>query len=167
MAPERRFVSESQAATEALGEVIGARLEAGALLLLDGELGSGKTTFVRGLARGLGVRERVTSPTYALLQTYTGRLELSHLDAWMEGRERAFLIDGGAEALAQAGVAVIEWGGRVAQFLPEARLRLELEHAGPERRRVRAWVEGAGPPAERLAALLAHLELPPGVLERG
>lgn len=158
MAGERAFVSDSQAATESLGEQLGRALPAGALVLLDGELGSGKTAFVRGLARGLGVTDRVASPTYALLQTYSGRVELSHLDAWMESRERAFLLDGGLDALASGGVAVIEWASRVVDVLPATRLRCTFEHAGPERRRVRAWVEGTDALAAELARALARVE---------
>lgn len=157
MAGERAFVSRSQAATESLGEQLGRVLPAGALVLLDGELGSGKTAFVRGLARGLGVTDRVASPTYALLQTYAGRLELSHLDAWMESRERAFLLDGGLDALASGGVAVIEWASRVLDVLPATRIRCTFEHAGPEQRRVCAWVEGTDALAAELARALASV----------
>jgi tRNA threonylcarbamoyladenosine biosynthesis protein TsaE len=153
----RVFVSGSQAATESFGEQLGRVLPAGALVLLDGELGSGKTAFVRGLARGLGVEDRVASPTYALLQTYTGRLELSHLDAWMEGRERAFLLDGGLDALAGGGVSVIEWASRVIDVLPATRLRIEFAHAGPTERSVRAWVEGPDALAADLARALASV----------
>lgn len=170
MAAERRFRSRSPAATERLGEELGRRLPPGALVALDGELGAGKTCLVRGLARGLGVTERVTSPTYALLQTYPGRLELAHLDAWMEGRERAFLLDGGLEWITGAGssgVTVIEWASRVLDVLPPERLRIELAHAGPEERRVRLWVEGRGPRAGELDAVLAALPAVPELVAEG
>jgi len=166
MAAEMRsFLTDSQAATEALGEELGRSLFPGALLVLDGQLGSGKTAFVRGLARGLGVVERVSSPTYALLQTYPGRLELAHLDAWMEGRERAFLLDGGLEALQPGGVTVIEWGERVLDVLPPTRLRARFEHAGPSARRIRLEVEGRDAASARWRALLAGLAAAPGRAE--
>jgi tRNA threonylcarbamoyladenosine biosynthesis protein TsaE len=160
MARERRLRSSSPAATERLGEELGRRLVPGALVALDGELGSGKTCLVRGLARGLGVTERVTSPTYALLATYPGRLELLHFDAWMEGRERAFLLDGGLDCLASGGVAVIEWAERVLDVLPATRLRIELAHAGHEQRTLRVWIEGpaTSDEAPALAALARALE---------
>ncbi|MBK7877559.1 MAG: tRNA (adenosine(37)-N6)-threonylcarbamoyltransferase complex ATPase subunit type 1 TsaE [Planctomycetes bacterium] len=154
MAREPVFFSRSAVATEALGEALGRALPPGAFVALDGELGSGKTCFVRGLARGLGVREAVTSPTYALLQTYRGRVELAHLDAWMEGRERAFLMDGGLDSLDPDGVVVVEWADRVRDALPTTRIAVRLEHAGRDTRRIQFAVEGAGPPAAALARAL-------------
>jgi tRNA threonylcarbamoyladenosine biosynthesis protein TsaE len=166
----RTFLSRSEAATEALGERIGASVRAGTVVTLDGELGSGKTCFVRGLARGLGVTERVNSPTYALMHTYPGRLELYHFDAWMEGRERAFLMDGGLEWMQSGGVAVIEWGNRVAEFLPRPLLALAFEHRGANERRISVRVierEGASDSAEttELARLVDGLAAPDGAEE--
>lgn len=128
---------DSVEATEALAAELGARLRAGDVLALDGELGAGKTAFVRGLARGLEVLEQVRSPTYVLMHVYSGRLELYHFDAWMEGREEAFLADGGSEWLRAGGVAAVEWAARVAAWLPLPRLAVRLAHAGPQSR----WVE--------------------------
>ncbi len=130
------LASRSESATESLGEEIGRALSAPALIALDGELGAGKTCFVRGLARGLDVRDAISSPTYALLQTYAGRQDLHHLDAWMEGRERAFLSDGGLEWVAGSGVTVIEWAERVADFLPLPRLSVRIDVASPVERRI-------------------------------
>lgn len=122
-----KFVSSSPEGTEALGEALGRVLEDRTIVALDGDLGAGKTCFVRGLARGLGVEDEISSPTYALLQSYPGRHELHHLDAWMEGRERSFLLDGGLEWVASHGVTVIEWAERVADVLPTPRLLVRLE----------------------------------------
>lgn len=132
----RRFLSRSPAATEALGAALGARLAPGSVLALEGDLGSGKTCFVRGLARGLEVEAAVSSPTFALLQSYPGRLELHHFDAWMEGRERAFLLDGGLEWLHAGGVAAIEWGERLGELLPVPRWSIRFEHRGPMERAI-------------------------------
>lgn len=119
-----------EAATLRLGRAIGSSASAGALLALSGDLGAGKTTLVRGLADGLGVPGTVSSPTYTLMQLHEGgRLPLSHFDAWMEGREKAYLADGADEFLAADGVAVIEWAERVEDWLPVDRLGLELLHA--------------------------------------
>lgn len=151
-----------------MGEELGQRLSScagGALVGLDGELGSGKTCFVRGLARGLGVVDRVSSPTYALLQSYRGRVELLHFDAWMEGRERAFLLDGGLEGLDSGAVAVVEWAVRVADMLPPVRLRFALAHEGAHERSIAARVEGAGARAAELERVLAELRPPAGVRE--
>ena len=165
-AEPRRLLSRGPEATEALGERLGRVLEAGAILALSGELGTGKTAFVRGLARGLGVEGPVSSPSFTLMQRYEGgRLPLDHFDAWMEGRERAFLADGGAEDLGREGVAAVEWAERVADWLPRPHLALELSHAGPRERLFTLSVVGSGPAAGALARLVEGLELPPGVDE--
>jgi len=168
MAAERRLESDAPDATEALGEALGSLLEAGDVVAIDGELGSGKTCLVRGLARGLGVTEGVASPSFTLMHTYEGRLSIHHLDAWMQERGEAFLADGGVEWLCSDGVALIEWAERVAAWLPAPRVHLALEHRGPERRGIRLeLLEGApeDPRGVRLRAALAALELPAGVRE--
>ena len=130
-------------ATLRLGRAIGSSASAGTLLTLSGDLGAGKTTLVRGLADGLGVPGTVSSPTYMLMQLHEGgRLPLSHFDAWMEGREKAYLADGADEFLAADGVAVIEWAERVEEWLPEERLGLELLHAPGGGRRARLVAVG-------------------------
>src|SRR6185436_5565254 len=114
----------------------GSALVPGALVALIGELGSGKTTLVRGLARGLEVREAVVSPTFTRMRVLPGRLALYHFDAWRDGAPELF--EEGAEFLAGDGVAVVEWADRVAPHLPRPRLELCLAHAGPEARTLRA-----------------------------
>jgi tRNA threonylcarbamoyladenosine biosynthesis protein TsaE len=168
---ERRLVSRSGAATAALGEALGARLAAGAVVAIDGELGAGKTTLVRGLARGLGVERGVASPSYTLMHTYTGRLPVFHYDAWMQERERAFFEGGGAEWLEAGGVALVEWAERVADWLPEPRLHVLLLHppaprtgSDPGWRRIHLTALG-GPPEGALRDLVLHLPLPEGVTE--
>jgi tRNA threonylcarbamoyladenosine biosynthesis protein TsaE len=163
-----RVVVETRAAaaTEELGARLAQRLAGGELIRLEGDLGAGKTCFVRGLARGLGVRSPITSPTYALMAEHAGRLTLRHCDAWMEGRERAFLQDGGAEWLDAGGVAAIEWGSRVADVLPASRLTVELAHAGATRRSIRVRVEGASESSAELARIIAALPAVPGLEEQ-
>jgi tRNA threonylcarbamoyladenosine biosynthesis protein TsaE len=159
MAPEktRTFLSSSPASTRSLGESLGRLLPAGSVVALDGDLGSGKTCFVQGLAAGLGVKDAVTSPTYALMQSYPGRLDLHHFDAYMEGRERALLQDGGLEWMHAGGVAAIEWARRVHDVLPLPRVWIRFEHAGASERRLAVEVEGEGLGAERLAAIVGEL----------
>jgi tRNA threonylcarbamoyladenosine biosynthesis protein TsaE len=122
--------------TEALGEGLGQALVPGALVGLVGELGSGKTTLVRGLARGLGVEEPVQSPTFTRMRSLPGRLALHHFDAWRGGAEALF--EDGAELLASPGVAVVEWADKVEARLPRPRIELELRHRGPSEREIRA-----------------------------
>lgn len=138
-APERVvLVTAGPEATEAVGEALGAVLGPGAVLALGGELGAGKTCLVRGLARGLGSDDPVSSPTYTLAHEYAGRLTLHHLDAWMAEREASFLAAGGEELLIGDAVAAIEWAGNVAAWLPRPHLDLELAHVDPGRRRLTA-----------------------------
>ena len=163
MGAEWRGVSDSPEETAALGEVLGRRIDAGTVVALVGELGTGKTTFVRGLARGLGIPEGISSPSYTLMAAHEGRLPLFHFDAWMEGREKAWFLDGGDHWLASGeGVSAVEWAERVAEWLPEPRLEVELRHAPAQagrdsgRREIRCRVVGEGG-GERLGALLGEL----------
>jgi len=130
MVTELVFTSLSTEATSHLGWLIGQVATPNLVLALDGELGTGKTALVRGLAVGLDVEDAVSSPTYTLMHSYRGRLELFHFDAWMEGREAAFLDGGGAEWFTSGGVAVVEWASRVIRHLPADRLELKLSHQG-------------------------------------
>lgn len=152
--------TESPEATQAIAAALGERLEGGDVLALCGEMGAGKTTLVRGLARGLGADEdEVASPTYTLMHEYPGRLVLRHFDAWMEEREEAFLLGGGAEWLHDPdGVCVLEWAGRVSEHLPAEHLELELRPLDLERRELHLAVRGSGPRAERWRGLLAELQ---------
>lgn len=122
--------------TEELGERLGRALDTHALIALDGDLGAGKTCFVRGLARGLGVsgRDPVVSPTFTLVQEYQGRLVLRHMDAYRLSDAQAF-EDVARDALAEGdGVVAVEWADRVREALPEETLWLELR---PRSRNVR------------------------------
>ncbi|TMC09687.1 MAG: tRNA (adenosine(37)-N6)-threonylcarbamoyltransferase complex ATPase subunit type 1 TsaE [Chloroflexi bacterium] len=105
-------VTRSAAETEALGEELAARLAPGDLLLLAGGLGTGKTTFVRGLARGLGATATVQSPTFTLVRVYPGRVQLAHVDLYRLEKS-AELTDLGLEELLEQGVVAVEWGDRL------------------------------------------------------
>ncbi len=108
------FFSHSPAETESLGEQFGRAAKCGWVIALTGDLGAGKTQFVRGLARGLGVTTRVHSPTFTLVNEYGGgRLKLFHLDLYrLETREQ-ILGAGIEEFLSPDGVSVIEWAERL------------------------------------------------------
>src|SRR5476651_2721992 len=108
------FISQSPAETEALGEKLGRAAERGFVIALSGDLGAGKTQFVKGIARGLGISARVHSPTFTLVNEYGGgRLKLFHLDLYrLETREQ-ILSAGIRDFLAPDGVAVIEWAERI------------------------------------------------------
>lgn len=108
------FISHSPAETESLGEKLGRAAQAGLVFALSGELGAGKTQFVKGLARGLEISARVHSPTFTLVNEYGGgRLKLFHLDLYrLETREQ-IVSAGAAEFLRPDGVSVIEWAERL------------------------------------------------------
>ncbi len=165
MAVERRWISRSPEATERLAQALGERVPAGTVVALDGDLGAGKTCFVRGLARGLGVEATIASPTYALMAQHEGRLALYHFDAWMEGRERGFLSDGGSDWLCQGGVAAVEWAARVDEHLPAARIGVRIEHVDPETRTIRVSAAGELEIQRELARIVAALPVPAGLEE--
>ena len=108
------LISHSPAETEALGEKLGRTAERGLVIALSGELGAGKTQFVKGLARGLGISGRVHSPTFTLVNEYGGgRLKLFHLDLYRL-ETRAQILSAGVEQFLQPdGVSVIEWAERL------------------------------------------------------
>ena len=108
------FISHSPADTEALGEKFGRAAQPGWVIALSGDLGAGKTQFVRGLARGLGIVGRVHSPTFTLVNEYSGgRLKLFHLDLYRLETAHQILTAGVEEYLSPDGVAVMEWAERI------------------------------------------------------
>jgi tRNA threonylcarbamoyladenosine biosynthesis protein TsaE len=128
-----QVTTTSAAETEAIGEGLGRRLHTGDLVLLKGELGAGKTTFVRGVARGIGSAAPVASPTFQLVRIYPGRLQLAHIDLYRIEKPSE-LGDLGLDELLIQGAVVVEWGDRL--DAPRAAL-IELEHLGGDRRLVR------------------------------
>lgn len=126
-------VTTSAAETERAGTRLGERLQPGDVVLLTGELGAGKTTFVRGVARGTGSSADVASPTFQLVRVYPGRVQLAHVDLYRV-ESSAELRDLGLEELAEQGAVVVEWGERLAV---DGALRIEIEHLGGDRRLIR------------------------------
>jgi tRNA threonylcarbamoyladenosine biosynthesis protein TsaE len=107
------FISHSPAETEGLGEGWGRNAKRGLVLALSGDLGAGKTQLVKGLARGLGIAARVHSPTFTLVNTYSGgRLDLFHLDLYRLDTVEQIVAAGLEEYLPSEGVTVIEWAER-------------------------------------------------------
>ena len=119
---ERRleFITKSAEETILLGEAIGKSAAPGLVLALSGDLGAGKTQLVKGIAKGLGITETVTSPTFTILQSYeTGRLPLHHLDVYRIEDEEEMEEVGLWECMDTKSVTVIEWAGRIADLLPK------------------------------------------------
>jgi tRNA threonylcarbamoyladenosine biosynthesis protein TsaE len=130
--------SSTVAQTESIAAIFAATLKPGACVALHGEMGAGKTQFVRGLVRGLGGDPRtVSSPTYVLLNVYdTGRLTVFHLDAYRVGGPDDFESIGFTELLDQAGVVVVEWPSRVDELLPHDRINVRIETTGDGQRAI-------------------------------
>jgi tRNA threonylcarbamoyladenosine biosynthesis protein TsaE len=130
-------VTESESETAELAADLARGFGGGEVVLLTGELGAGKTAFVRGLARGLGVDpDEVASPTFVLLTRYPGRLVLHHADLFRlrgDGDESEL---GLAELPGPAGVLAVEWAERLREEVWPKAIRVRLEHAGEDRRRV-------------------------------
>jgi tRNA threonylcarbamoyladenosine biosynthesis protein TsaE len=121
--------------TEALAAVLAERLRAGDVVTVSGELGTGKTTFVRGASRALGVRERVTSPTFTIGHRYHGRVDVSHLDLFrFSGVSPAEWGD--LEPYFDDAVVFVEWPEAGLDALPPARVAVRLEHGGADVRRI-------------------------------
>ena len=130
------YYSESEDDTRAIAGRIAGELNAGAVLLLSGDLGAGKTAFVRGLAEGLGISaDEVTSPTFTLVHEYHGgRLPLIHVDLYR--LDRADLDDIGLDdELAARGVIAIEWAERLVRRVPGA-VSVAITDQGGDRRRI-------------------------------
>lgn len=130
------FETDSAAATEAAGAELAGRLSAGDVVLVSGELGSGKTTFVRGACRALGVEGPVTSPTFTIGQLLSGRVEVAHLDLYrldsLAGEDPALLDD----YLTPERIGFVEWPAVGEPAIERIAARVRLEHAGGDRRRV-------------------------------
>jgi len=134
----RRTASADE--TAALGEAFARALEAGDLVLLTGPLGAGKTRFVAGLARGLGARGRVRSPSFTLVNEYAnGRVPLYHLDLYrLEGGDTWGL---GLDEMRERGVLAVEWGDRLPEAARTDALTLEFAHAGGDDRTIAAHAD--------------------------
>lgn len=137
---EVEVVLRSARETIGFGRFLADRLRPGDVLLLFGDLGSGKTTFVQGLAEGLDVREPVTSPTFVMIKTYHGRLPLYHMDLFRlsEGEDLGFL-----EYFEGDGVSAVEWPEAAEAYWPAEALRLYFDGAGESTRTVRVRATGA------------------------
>ena len=126
-----------------MARALAAGFSGGEVVLLFGELGAGKTTFVRGLARGVGAdADQVTSPTFVLLTSYPGRLTLHHADLYRLRGDGDQAEIGLEELPGPAGVLAIEWPERLGDRGWPGALRVELAHQGEERRAIRIGTEG-------------------------
>ena len=113
------YLSHSAEETEAIGEELGRKLRGGSVVAYRGGLGMGKTALTRGLARGLGCRGRVTSPTFTIVNEYRGTTPLFHFDMYRLADEEALFDIGWEDYLERGGVCAVEWSENVTDALPE------------------------------------------------
>ncbi len=121
------FVTHSREETEALGERLASTLTEGRVVAFTGDLGAGKTAFVSGMARALGVEERVTSPTFTIVNEYEGgRLPLFHFDMYrLDSADELFHI-GWEDYLARGGICAVEWSENVAEAIEDDAIRVSI-----------------------------------------
>ena len=131
------MITKSAKETRAAGERLARRLRPGDVLLLEGDLGAGKSELTRGIARGLGVAETVTSPSFTILNVYeSGKYPLYHFDWYrLESAEELYEL-GMDEYLGGDGIAVVEWPGKCPEAVPEGAVRIRLENIGENERKI-------------------------------
>ncbi|MEI6385305.1 MAG: tRNA (adenosine(37)-N6)-threonylcarbamoyltransferase complex ATPase subunit type 1 TsaE [Spirochaetota bacterium] len=136
--PLKEFLLATVDDTLAFGSSIGRSASGATVIALRGGLGSGKTVLAKGIARGLGIEDEVTSPSYTIVSEYEGRLRLHHVDAWRLGDPEEFTAIGGGDLLGDPdGITVIEWSERIAGLLPQDAITIELEPRDDDSRLVR------------------------------
>ena len=130
------YRTHSAAETEAVGEAMARGMVPGTVIAFTGDLGAGKTAFVRGLARGLGVTDRVTSPTFTIVNEYEGgRLPLFHFDMYRLGSSEELFDIGWEDYLRRGGICAVEWSERVADALDGA-IRVDIRRDGGDNDRI-------------------------------
>ncbi len=147
----RTITTTSPEETRLLAAGLARKLRGGELIALRGELGSGKTCFTQGLAKGLGVKGRVRSPSFIIMAGYQGRLKLHHFDFYRLDSEKELEELGLEECCRLDSVVVIEWAEKFTARLPQGAMWLEMEWRSEEERKLRF---GRGFPADYLAGVL-------------
>ena len=149
-----RILSTSSEETKCLGETLARHLRGGDILCLRGDLGSGKTTLIKGIAQGLKIAPaKVHSPTFVLMNAYEGRLPLYHFDLYRLEEVREISTIGYEEFLYGDGVSVIEWAERFGELTPKEYLGLYFAHKGGDERSIRLEASG-----QRYVGLLKKLK---------
>ncbi len=135
------FITHNPQETERLGQALAEKLSAGAVIAFTGDLGAGKTAFTRGLAKGLGATERVTSPTYTIVNEYvSGALPLFHFDMYRLGSSDELWDIGWEDYLLRGGICAVEWSENVADAMENA-ITVRIEKLGQSTRKI--TLEGA------------------------
>ncbi len=130
------IISNNEAETEAAGERFARTLRDGAVVALYGDLGAGKTAFVRGMARGLGIGARVSSPTFTIVNEYLGERELYHFDMYRLGSPEELFDIGWEDYLSRGGVCAVEWSENVSDAFEGDEITVRIEKTGDETRKI-------------------------------
>ena len=134
---EKRIVLKNETDTRALGAKLAAQMEPNQVYALIGDLGTGKTTLAKAVARGLGVTETLTSPTFTIVQEYeTGRLPLYHFDVYRVNDEDELFEIGLEDYFHKGGVCLIEWADLIEDLLPEGTITVALSYGEEEGERI-------------------------------
>jgi len=137
------FISRSAEQTRRIGFRLGTMLMPGDVICLEGNLGTGKTTFVQGVAKGWRSVDPVSSPTFVLINIYRRQdgMEMVHLDAYrLTDADEAEMLD--LDYLLEKGPMLVEWAGNVSEALPETRLKIQMEHLDEDQRSIYVTPEG-------------------------
>lgn len=150
----KEIISQSVKQTNALGQSLGKLCRGGEILCLIGNLGSGKTTFVKGLAEGLKIKaDQVHSPTFILMDHHKGKLMLYHFDLYRLEKLEEIERLGYEEFFYSDGVCVIEWADKLGMLMPLEYLEIKLEHAGEDKRKIQFRAVG-----EKYKAMLGKIK---------
>ncbi|WP_010651734.1 tRNA (adenosine(37)-N6)-threonylcarbamoyltransferase complex ATPase subunit type 1 TsaE [Oceanobacillus massiliensis] len=127
-----KIQSDTELETISIAEKLALLLKPGDVVTLEGELGSGKTTFTKGLAKGLGVKRNISSPTFTIIKEYEGEMPFYHMDVYrLENSEEDIGFD---EYFHGNGITVVEWAHFIEEFLPEERLEISISYLNEDRR---------------------------------
>ena len=130
---QHEYMTTGAAQTEALGQALGKILQPGTVIAYTGDLGAGKTAFTRGLARGLDIPERITSPTFTIVNEYEGgRLPLFHFDMYRLGSSDELFDIGWEDYLIRGGVCAVEWSENVDDVLDEDTIRIDIRRGNSD-----------------------------------
>lgn len=142
MEKEKYFISNNENKTIKLGKILGKKVKAGQIILLKGDLGSGKTRFVKGIAKALNLSKEVSSPTYNLINEYPGEIPLFHMDLYRLDNEMDLLNIGFEDYLYRDGIVVIEWPELAYNLLPEDFLFIKFVIMSKNKRKIKFKANG-------------------------
>ncbi len=139
----KKFISTSSSETVAFGKRLAKYVKPGDIICFDGDLGSGKTTLIKGIAKGLGIKQaKVNSPTFVLMNIYEGKMPLFHFDLYRLNSIEEIYAIGYDEFLYGEGLSVIEWADRLGEDAPEEYLKVSLQHYDLNERIIQVLAKG-------------------------